>query len=1200
MENTVRTPGQHIYYTEADKHFLAAYYNLALHNVFITLNHIYKRIGITEFADEGEIRSWLNNPGSLKSLAVVERARFLDLLGRHFPFLRIIQLNAAAAENTSDPGEYPLLLSRLLKHLAELRNRFSHAVYLDEAVPDYKKLCYDLYAIYDANVSQVKTDFFESNFSPTLSRAGDEFEVHFEHLRRVCKNTNPNLRDDAGRMKKSMDNPRFYDYYAFLKNDALTIHGLVFFASLFLDKKYAILMQKNVKGFKDGREIKHQMTNEVFCRSRILLPRVRLHSDKEVDAFVLDMLGELSKAPESFYEQLNKKDRERFDVLPDTESDPDAIPQPVAQVRKQNRFAYFALRYLDEVNAFTRMRFMMDLGNYHFHIYKAIINGNEESRHLTRRMLGFGKLREFNPELAPAGWKEKRKDLDYFETADEPFLRFTYPHYHLEKNIVGIRFLTEKKGSDYEAVWPHLEVEQGGNYPKYRKKEKYPQEIADAFLSGNELLALAFCHHLYRKSGNVSFTERLIEQKLFAIRKLLGALKRGELQERCAGLQTAGELYALLASDYALQKHEIPDRLADFLMQQSAKDKNALAQAKIEKLMSETEWKKKRFHALKKQTARPGKKQFQPIKPGQVADWLVRDLMRFQPMGFTTDAAGEKQPDLKSKPNPKKYQLLQKSLAQYSFERENLPGLFKACNLMRSSNEHPFLQKVVDKNYADWEGFFLGYLDERQKYLENCRKNGIKKNNFSAYFKFLHIRGEADDIVKLVDGWERQLMLPLGMFIQPIRDWFTTHGSASLKKRMSELSGDYNLVGLIREYLKYQCEDDFQAFYAETPMVYEHYKKHKPTGMTLTEREALLQSKWKPAHLANSNKLEAGKEQYEERMEVLEPLLQDLKARRNSNEILRAFRKAFDAQLIDSIFTQHEHNREKELLKSLRNGLVGDYERALKEFKNYRQMADTEKALRLRKAEDAVTLFMIDDLLIKDQAGAGAGYGLKLRDVRPAGESDVPYILNRIVELKQELPFYTCNELGELDLTQKRGNWIIYTDDTKLKNQGNFRTFVRDRRLNNLAMYVLNPVSGVEIKLHRKRIEKELELYDTLRVDTIKKMHSLEKAVFAVCPFNAIPGWEQKTFANFREYMEQFAAIKHIPKAQAVQLHWLSLVRNAMMHNQYPLPEKVPGIQLYMFGASDLPENEGLGIARQLRTRVEETVAEVIAFIKTV
>ena len=80
----------------------------------------------------------------------------------------------------------------------------------------------------------------------------------------------------------------------------------------------------------------------------------------------MDMLNELKRCPKELYPLLSKEDKEKF--IPkdfnDEEYDTDEYESVPELKRKDNRFNYFALRYLD--NSFEHLKFYIDLGNYCF------------------------------------------------------------------------------------------------------------------------------------------------------------------------------------------------------------------------------------------------------------------------------------------------------------------------------------------------------------------------------------------------------------------------------------------------------------------------------------------------------------------------------------------------------------------------------------------------------------------------------------------------------------------------------------------------------------------------------------------------------------------------------------------------------------------------------------------------------------------
>ncbi len=1186
METTINNRiGKGEYYTEESKEFLAAYFNQAIHNVFIVLNHIAKRFGMDELSSDEELKNWLIGRQREKKRNAIDRQRFLELIDRHFPFLRIANADKKDAKRENDLEDNLALLITLLNDLTERRNKYSHAITHASIESNDRELVWRLYSIYDANINLVKRDYFESNVHTEINE--DPYEKQVEHLRRFCMNNDRTKVDEKGKKKPAMPNPRFRTPFLNAETNQLSIYGLVFFVSLFLEKKYAIQMQKNVYGLKDARDTKFKMTNEVFCRSRIIMPRVRLHSDKSTDALVLDMLNELAKAPEVLFDQLTDPFKEKFYIESIDSLEESDIITPVRAIRKQNRFMYFALRYLDESNAFSKLRFQIDLGNYHYHLYESKINDQTESRHLTRKLFGFGKLIAFEQEFAPEEWKMKSKDLDYYEGATQPFIAKTYPHYHLEENKIGILF-----NGQAEVQWPHLDVEEHESFPKYKRRAN---EKADAFLSGNELLAAAFCHHLYASIGKPNTVEKIIRDKYHALRQLFSDLKSGNLQNLLGDNTSNEAISQLLFEKYRLTLSEVPVRLHAFLSGQEQADTKAIARGKLELMAQQNKKRIERFDAMKKAVVKVGKAQYRTLRSGDIGDWLVRDFMRFQPIGYKRNQAGKQEPDLKSKANPKKYQLIQKSLALYEQEKNNLLGLFKSCNLLSSENEHPFLNEVVQSMPATWQDFYERYLHARSRFLEKCIEKGIKKNSYQACYSFLKIKPQLKDKEKLYQGWDAQMNLPTNMFIDAIHDWFRQTHHESLRTWFTQQEKPHQLIGLIRKYIELAHTDQIQGFYDMFPLRYDFYKKEFPNGLVLHERINKQKQIWEAQLIQTKKRLEDAASKLKKVKQQVESLPDQELRFRNETEAMVYFTKLFDSSIVKNAILKLQRDQ-----KALRVNTIGEkiikiytakYDAIHQEVRDFKSMLTTEKMIRRVKAEDCVTLFMLTDLMNQSQITIGQEQRtIKLSDIQPMGETQIQGILDAVQVLEQKLDFFSSDEQGKISQV-KLGEWTIFSTDTKVKKQGNFKQLLKDRRLNNLAHYILPDIAGGAIRVRRNLLEMELDQYDRNRIPIIKLMYELEYAIYKVDPFSV-----ELKYKKFSQCLREYAQKAVLNVEQVEHLNVLIAIRNAIMHNQYPNRDHLKAI--VPFTVSEYaPVQEGLTIARQLLACAQVSVNIILSTI---
>ena len=698
-------------YTLNDKHFWAAFLNLARHNVYITVNHINKTLELKNKKNQEIIidndqdilaikTHWAKVNGDLN-----KTDRLRELMIKHFPFLEaaIYSNNKEDKEEVKEEKQAKAqsfkslkdCLFLFLEKLQEARNYYSHYKYSESSKePEFEEgLLEKMYNTFDASIRLVKEDYqYNKDIDP---------EKDFKHLER---------KEDFNYLFTDKDN-----------KGKITKNGLLFFVSLFLEKKDAIWMQQKLRGFKDNRGNKEKMTHEVFCRSRMLLPKIRLESTQTQDWILLDMLNELIRCPKSLYERLQGAYREKFKVPFDSiDEDYDAEQEPFRNtlVRHQDRFPYFALRYFDYNEIFTNLRFQIDLGTYHFSIYKKLIGGQKEDRHLTHKLYGFERIQEFAKQNRTDEWKAIVKDLDTYETSNERYISETTPHYHLENQKIGIRF---RNGNN--DIWPSLETN-GENNEKSKYKLDKPYQ-AEAFLSVHELLPMMFYYLLLKmentdngKENNEVGTkkkrnknneqekhkiEEIIENKIKDIYALYDAFANGEINS-IDDLEKYCE-------DKGIPKRHLPKQMVAILYDEH-KDMVKEAKRKQKEMVKDT---KKLLATLDKQVKgeiEDGGRNIRLLKSGEIARWLVNDMMRFQPV----QKDNEGKPLNNSKANSTEYQMLQRSLALYNKE-EKPTRYFRQVNLIKSSNPHPFLEDTKWEECYNILSFYRNYLKAKIKFL---------------------------------------------------------------------------------------------------------------------------------------------------------------------------------------------------------------------------------------------------------------------------------------------------------------------------------------------------------------------------------------------------------------------------------------------------------------------------------------------------
>ena len=1111
MENDKRLE-ESACYTLNDKHFWAAFLNLARHNVYITINHINKLLEIRQIDNDEKVLD-------IKALwqkvdkDINQKARLRELMIKHFPFLEFAIYNnnkdGKQEEKQAKAQSFESLkdcLFLFLKKLQESRNYYSHYKYSESSQEPKleKELRKKMYNIFDASIRLVKEDYqYNKDIDP---------EKDFKHLER---------KEDFNYLFTDKDN-----------KGKITKNGLLFFVSLFLEKKDAIWMQQKLRGFKDNRGNKEKMTHEVFCRSRMLLPKIRLESTQTQDWILLDMLNELIRCPKSLYERLQGAYREKFKVPFDSiDEDYDAEQEPFRNtlVRHQDRFPYFALRYFDYNEIFKNLRFQIDLGTYHFSIYKKLIGGQKEDRHLTHKLYGFERIQEFAKQNRPDEWKAIVKDLDTYETSNERYISETTPHYHLENQKIGIRFRNGNK-----EIWPSLKTNGENNEKSKYKLDKQYQ--AEAFLSVHELLPMMFYYLLLKKEEpnndkkNASIVEGFIKREIRYIYKLYDAFANGEINN-IDDLEKYCE-------DKGIPKRHLPKQMVAILYDEH-KDMVEEAKRKQKEMVKDT---KKLLATLEKQTQgerEDGGRNIRLLKSGEIARWLVNDMMRFQPV----QKDNEGNPLNNSKANSTEYQMLQRSLALYNKE-EKPTRYFIQVNLIKSSNPHPFLEETEWEKCNNILSFYRSYLTKKIEFLNKLKPEDWEKNQY-----FLMLKGPKINRKTLVQGWKNGFNLPRGIFTEPIKEWFKRHQNDSEEYKKVEALDRVGLVAKViplffkEEYFKEDAQKEInncvQPFYSFPYNVGNIHKPEEKNFLHCEERRKLWDKK---------------KDKF----------------------------KGYKAKEKSKKMTDKEKEEHRSYL----------------EFQSWNKF---ERELRLVRNQDIVTWLLCTELIDKlkiDELNIEELQKLRLKDIdTDTAKKEKNNILNRIMPMQLPVTVYEIDK--SFNIVKDKPLHTIYIEETgtKLLKQGNFKALVKDRRLNGLFSFVKTS-SEAESKskpISKLRVEYELGAYQKARIDIIKDMLALEKTL--------IDNDENLPTNKFSDMLKSWLKGKGEANKARLQndVDLLVAVRNAFSHNQYPMynSEVFKGMKLLSL-SSDIPEKEGLGIAKQLKDKIKETIERIIEIEKEI
>lgn len=1085
------------------RHVAAAYLNMARHNAFITLNAISQQLGKNLHENEANldnasVLSTLNESQSRSKPDVAQRA--IRLFSKSFAFLIPIEdefisksywdrqrahqergTAKMAKMEKAVPNDIHEILRLILGALNKLRNGFTHYEKSDEQTPEIVK-----------------------NFNPNLMHC---LKILFDDAKRSAKKrmnfteTDLNFLDrmkSQGR-KKYVENPDFKFKFDD-KNGHLTEAGLLFFTCMFLEGKYASEFISQYSLCKQLPESQKIIFFQVFTQYRIRIPNLRIDSEKNDNLLYLDILGELQRCPQPLYEHISLEDKAQFKVVPDPEeaqtesdeTDEGVTPQPILK-RHGERFEYMAMRYIDEIGAFDQLRFMVDLGNYHFAVYDKPIIGETRVRRLTQKLLGFGRLQDFSTESIAAQYGELVLDpANVSEDYDKPYIVKTTPHYNLYDDNIAIRW-----GRGASTTYPDIKR----NLKKYDRPSR-EQLRPDYYISKFELPTLAAICAL----GGGAKIEQNIRSYEKNLVKFFEDLKSGKIApvfndqikkpEQHATQSPNDQSIATVrnraatVNEWLKQKgydgivvEELPKDVKDYLLGLLPRKADTIAIERLRRLIVQTRLRIARIKEdidPKNKNNKIGSKKERLVLAGHLGIFLAEDMMFFQPHDHTGQVrAGGKATGLI-------FQVLEAALSQFAVRKDEIKQLFLDCNLWPQSgknNHHPFLEKIdvdTSRNVVD---YYLKYLDARLKYLQGVEQ-GETHNEVHWLRSNKAVRRETapDFIQQLAASYRNNpINLPKGLFT-PLLEQMLEQQQSGFGEHIKQNAKDgrANPSYLLQQYHHYVLKDNSQPFY-EMKRCYKVIDQYEA-------RSQRQRAKVNEVYFDTERLIEKREEAKAWAMEQEDPMnLSKLAA-------LRALDK-------------------------------------------------NERFIRKCKTQDIVLFMMVKDLIRRNNdiiALKEKIDWMKLSDISPLSEQSilsqfVPYELNLLCELTDD----AGNKTG---VTLEK---TIYQNEIKIKNIGDFRRFVKDRRLGNLLAHF------DEKRLARKIVEDELDIYDRMRIGIFEHILKFEAAMMKAFPDIDLSDKEKMHNTLLNKCFDYFGDVEDLKVK-------MKAIRNAFAHNQFPNPQFMP------------------------------------------
>jgi hypothetical protein len=574
-----------------------------------------------------------------------------------------------------------------------------------------------------------------------------------------------------GRYSKMKDNPNCKFFEKKETDYVFTERGFAFFVSWFLqpdeiDKMFQVI--KPTAAEVDRRTKKFTASKRTFGVFHIKLPRTRIESVEKMtpDTLGMDIIAELHKCPVTVYDYLTRQDAQRVKDKANKNAAAIEAAQGTPQAsdnedetadtdysgrRAKNRFAYLALSYLDISEAFDKIRFHIDWGNYVFDCYpkKTIDGATYPDRRLQKRIYSnermqdaykwFGENRR-NEELQPP----------YKETTDEisltQFRIPMVPQYNIcrKKNHIGIAFET---------------VPQPRFTGKTTKRRK-----PDAFINLTMLPALVFL--AAHKHGEQA--QNVLADYHNNWRKFLQDVRDGKKI-------TQADL-----PKYGLALDNIPAEFRSYILtgKAAAAKESQQKKSKLGEILEKTQRVQKSFLQESKTDFKPGDKRKRRWKNGDVGLFLARDLVKLQRPNHNKPHQG--------KITSVNFDAMQAAIATFGASKGTLRDIFDKAGLINNPDyPHPFLDKLVDARGVKaltLQSFFKNYLAAKVQYIKNCQSG--KETTY------------------LLDSLQRRIKRKqTGNYIQQLAETYLNEPTVLPKELLD---------GIVADFVKKECPEKFE------------------------------------------------------------------------------------------------------------------------------------------------------------------------------------------------------------------------------------------------------------------------------------------------------------------------------------------------------------------------------------------------------
>jgi len=713
-----------------DKHFFAGLFNTAVNNFDLSLRELNKRMNHKEIK------------GQKKEEKIIEYAfsdeRLEFEFDNHYKFLSesliFIKRLPSFIDNYNKKnrgnGKKKLVFKSYLKFflldlyktLDSYRNYYTHFEHKEVNVESDIIFDFLNYILFNSSSNikdnRVKTKVVKEKLH---SKYSSDFVTIIEKKNKWIEKTNKELKKESKRLygkfrvntekgnnfalnsifryliDDSTNKPSLTKYAISKDGNNLTSSGFIQLLAFFLNKKQINLLFDNVQYTKytGDTELQKIITRWVYTFESYKDIKHLFKSDYDNHSLLLQMVSELTKCPKELYHHLSENDKLEFleDInvyIKDNTNlinDDALVSHEVLRKRYQDKFAYFAIRFLDEFAKFPTLRFQVSMGKFnHDTKEKEYSNNKKTTRRILENITVFENLS-----------KATKAKTEYFKTKEKEdgnkneaiidikdWVEHPRPKYQFFGNNIGIWMDIDNLGeyTKKETNRDNNKLTKYAVLEKLKLDDKFKKPIA--YLSNNELPALLYSLLIDGKSGED--IEKVIKSK---IRKQRGFIKSLNVDKNY--------------SEEEFKK--LPKKIRTILNNKGS----SINRDKIERQLKE----ELEVNALKSIRANyiPKDKEKLSLKEkGKIATWLSKDIKRFTKKEIKENWKGHQ------------FAQFQALLSYYDIDHSNI-NTFLLKDLNFDVNTGFAFKEGIKFGKKTLYDFYCNYIKERKKYIKKLIDN---------------------------------------------------------------------------------------------------------------------------------------------------------------------------------------------------------------------------------------------------------------------------------------------------------------------------------------------------------------------------------------------------------------------------------------------------------------------------------------------